>query len=167
MTIPNAKVAPRTTAKMGMIGAFRMSPRRTAARGATKIAVKAGRQSWRALWMISSWNKPNHGASRNHPATSGKNTAAIRGRKDKPASPCVEKPMIVTRPIARISPQIRIRLFMREENGIQSLSGASLRDQRLESLDSISFLSFEQTLYSVVRETIARREWNVCRAITS
>ena len=70
MTIPNAKVAPRTTAKMGMIGAFSMSPRRTAARGATKIAVKAGRQSWRAVRMISSWNKPNHGASRNHPATS-------------------------------------------------------------------------------------------------
>src|SRR5581483_214203 len=85
--IPNAEVALSTTAKIERIEALRISPRKTTANGPAKDMAKAGRQSCRGLWMISSSNSPNHGASRNHDRQSGKNAAAMRGKKDTFDSP--------------------------------------------------------------------------------
>jgi hypothetical protein len=116
ITVANAVMALRTTAKTGMTGALRRNPRRTAAKDPAKRAVKAGRQSCLRSDTISGRNNPSAGARRNHDIASGKNAAPIRGRKDKPASPCVAKPMKVMRVMARRSPRMRIRLFMREKN---------------------------------------------------
>ena len=104
--IPNADVDARTTAKTGMTGAFRMSPRRTAPKGAASSIASTGRHSCFGLDVMSCWKSPSQGERRNHAIISGINAASMRGRKDRPASPWVVKPMTVTMAIARTSPGI-------------------------------------------------------------
>src|ERR1700690_3263207 len=85
--IPNADVPLSTTAKIGMIGVLRISPRRTTASGPAKSIVSAGRQSPLELEIISMLNNPNHGASRNHPTSSGMKVVNMRGKKEIEVSP--------------------------------------------------------------------------------
>ena len=53
MSIPNAAVPARIAAKIGIIGALRINPRRTAASGTAKSIASAGRQSWVRLEVVS------------------------------------------------------------------------------------------------------------------
>lgn len=108
ISMPTPDVADKTKAKIGIIGAFRIRPRKTAASGAAKIIPRAGRQSCRALEITPRSKSPRHGDSRNHEIRSGTNIAAMRGRKDMFASPWVAKPMKVTIRMARMSPRMRM-----------------------------------------------------------
>ena len=97
---------------MGIIGALRMNPRKTAASGAAKNPVNAGRHNCFGLDVVSCWKRPSAGARRNHEMQSGKKNAAIRGKNEISASSCVAKPMIVRRAMTRISPRMSIDVFM-------------------------------------------------------
>lgn len=123
--IPNADVALSTTAKMGMIGALRISPRRTTVSGPAKSMASptlAPSVASRHLPQIPSGfgggragaglKSPNLGAIRNHETQSGMNVVNMRGKKEIPVSPWVAKPISVTMNKVNVSPRIRMVLFM-------------------------------------------------------
>ncbi len=53
MNMPSAEVPARTAAKIGMMGALRINPRRTAASGAAKKAANAARHRCFGLEVVS------------------------------------------------------------------------------------------------------------------
>jgi hypothetical protein len=150
--MPKAEVVARTTAKIGITGALRRIPRKTAANGPTKSMASAGRQSCLGLDVIFPWKSPRKGESRNHAITNGKNAAAMRGRKDKPASPWVAKPMMVTIRMARISPRMRIDFF------IQTCRGGWH--------PPLQFIFVHQILHFATQGTTTPHGWSVCRVTT-
>ena len=95
MIIPNAEVALSTTAKIGMIGALRISPRKTTASGPAKSMASPTRPTvtlpkffeFGEGWGGAESKSPNHGAIRNHATMSGMNVINMRGKKEIEVSP--------------------------------------------------------------------------------
>jgi len=95
-----------------MIGALRMSPRRTTANGPAKSMTKTGRQSCLGFEIISARKSPRDGASRNQPIVSGMKAASMREKKDSSPSPCEKNPTTMMIATARKSPIYKNHLFI-------------------------------------------------------
>ena len=91
-----------------MIGALRISPRKTTASDPLKSITKGGRQSCLGFDVISFWKSLESGARSNQAMINGTNAASIRGKKARSASLWVTKPTTVTMSMARTSPIYKI-----------------------------------------------------------
>ena len=78
--------------------------------GAANNIANGGRQSCFTLDVTCLSNSLSQGAIRNQLMTNGMNVVNMRGKKERPVSPCEAKPMKGIIPRARMSPAIRVQV---------------------------------------------------------